>query len=102
MLLLSASYQGVCDSVCPMAGDVNFGLLFQGVSAGVLAVSVVRLLCWVASGRAGAGGGFVCPSVVGMLLPLQFSEFPPLGFFLFTMQFPENASPLLSTLFSPK
>ena len=40
-----------------MAGDVNFGLLFQGVSAGVLAVSVVRLLCWVASGRAGAGGG---------------------------------------------
>ena len=48
-------------SVCPVAGDVYFGLLFKGVSAGLPTESTVWLLSWMAFVGAGNGGGFMCP-----------------------------------------
>jgi len=97
-ILLSASYQRVCDFCLSHGWWCELWPLVSGVSAGVLTVSMVWLLCWMASVRAGARGGFVCPSVVGMFLLLQFSEFPPLGFFFFTKKGSSQRMPPLSFL----
>ena len=53
--------RGYVMSVCPVAGDVYFGLLFKGVSAGLPTESTVWLLSWMAFVGAGNGGGFMCP-----------------------------------------
>ena len=93
---------GVCD-VCLAHGWrwELWPLASGGVPRGSDGVRcVAALLGGFCEGR--GWGGFVCPSVLGVFLLLQFSEFPPPGFFLFTMQLPESASPLLSSLFSRK
>lgn len=83
----------VCDSVCPMAGDVNFGLLFQGVSDGVLRCPWCGCFAgWLLGGQ---GRRILCVPQLLACFFLQLNSH--LLLFPFTMKFPENASPLLST-----
>ena len=82
-VLLSASCRGCVMSVWPVAGDGNFGLLLQGVSPGVLTVSVVRLLSWVASVRAGGGEDLCVPQFLACLSSCSFLNSHLLAFPLY-------------------
>lgn len=94
---------GVCD-VCLAHGWrwELWPLASGGVPRGSDGVRcVAALLGGFCEGR--GWGGFVCPSVLGVFLLLQFSEFPPPGFFLeasreclpspFFLVFPQVVSP---------